>query len=426
MNFGFIAAVKTKFGLIKEKKINPKEKEFYRINILKFLICLGCLFLSSIWLKKVYEVPVYVTDINIWDEGWSAENSNNTHLTVKIERNYGRSNNFKNSKKEIISDSTTDRQKLLYGISVYGQYYRNPDSLIIIHNRKHSKLKDSIQSFIDRYIPNYNSEEYFDSLYKTVYVSISGTTRQSAYLYRNLYHTEPVNQTKPGEYYQQDLGDMLVIGGCYKLSEMDIQQYSFKNHNVFLSSNLDSACYVYSYLNSSDFDQPKILQTMEDVSKIVEKLRFNTYFDKDSIPAPVDSIIFEYNGYMEISEAIYPKPDSISLSSLIYWDKNKIDYILNNDLVFHVHFPDMENIQEAKIFILSMLVTMFFGMLGNITYRIGIYKIWKNKILSYIITLLSILIIAVCIYTILFHAHANASDVQKKIESTYLQPKTAK
>ncbi len=424
MNFGFIAAVKTKFDNVSRMflgKMRNQEKSATRINILKLIICFGCFFLSSICLIKIYEVPVYVTDINIWDGGWKADECKNTYLTVRIDRDYGRANNFIGGS----SNMKSRNGRFSHGISVCGKYFRNPDSTLTIHQINAPLLEDSVSNIIERHLPNLNEQVNFDMGYKPVYISISGTGRQEAFLYRNNDYDTPVEYHEPPVYHSV-IGDMKIIGGFYKISEMDTDFDSFKTQDVYISSNKDSACYVYSYLFGDTFERPRVLTTMEDVSKIVEKLRFSTFLNNNTYSNPTDSIIFEYNGYIEISESIYPKPDSISLTSIYYWDKNKIDYILKNDLVFHVHFPDMENIQEAKIFILSMLVTMFLGMLGNIMYKLGVYKIWRYKKASYIITIIITLLILVCAFTILHNAKVNAKDYQNKIESPYKQPKEIK
>ena len=417
MNYGFLAAVKTKFDHVSKMilgKMSNHEKSATRIILLKFIICLGCFILSSVCLMKIYEVPVYVTDINIWDGGRKADNCKNTHLTVKIDRDYSRSNKFKNDSSFIESSSG----RFSHGISVCGHYYRKPDSTITTHQIYAPVLEDSVDNMIKRHLPNLNKQVYFDIGYKPVYVSISGTRRQEAFLFRNNEYNPPVEYLEPAEY-SSSIGDMKIIGGFYKISEMTIDFDSFKTQNVYISSNKDSVCYVYSYLFGDAFMRPSVISTMEDVSKIVEKLRFSSFLNNNNYSNPTDSIIFEYNGYIEISESIYPKPDSISLTSIFYWDKNKIDYILKNDLVFHVNFPDMGNIQEAKIFILSMLVTMFLGMLGNIIYKLGVYKIWKNEKASYIITIIITVFILVCAFAILHNAKVNAIDFQNKIESPY-------
>lgn len=302
MNYGFIAAIKTRFDNISKNflgKMGEQEKLATRNNLLKLVICFGCFVLSSICLIKIYEVPVYVTDINIWDGGWKADECRNTYLTVRIDRDYSRSNKFKNDTSFVKSNNG----RFSHGISVCGQYYRKPDSTITIHQINAPTLEDSVDNIINRHLPNLNNLLNFDIGYKPVYISISGTGRQEAFLFRDNDYSTPVTYLEPAEY-SSVVGDIKVIGGFYKISEMYIDFDSFKTQDVYISSKKDSACYVYSYLYGDTFERPRVITTMEDVSKIVEKLRFSTFLNNNTYSNPTDSIIFEYNGYIEISESI--------------------------------------------------------------------------------------------------------------------------
>ena len=78
----------------------------------------------------------------------------------------------------------------------------------------------------------------------------------------------------------------------------------------------------------------------------------------------------DYEGPTEFSDHIYPAPDSITLSSIIYKDKKKIEMIGRKGLRYHAKFPDMENRQESRIFVLSGIVTGLCALLLKYFWRL--------------------------------------------------------
>ena len=127
----------------------------------------------------------------------------------------------------------------------------------------------------------------------------------------------------------------------------------------------------------------------EDISKLVEVIYVGE--KKDSLQDVgiwkyVRNLTFDYAGPAEFSEHIIPEPDEITLSSIHYRNSAKIQEIGRNGLRFHAKFPDMENRQEARIFILSAIVTglgaMFLRYLWRLltdAYRLVINETGEKK-----------------------------------------------
>ena len=70
---------------------------------------------------------------------------------------------------------------------------------------------------------------------------------------------------------------------------------------------------------------------------------------------------FDFGGATEFS-GIYPKPDVITMSSIIYTDLNKLHYICDNGLWLHAKFSQMENFQILRMFIMTTLWGFFVAL----------------------------------------------------------------
>ena len=55
------------------------------------------------------------------------------------------------------------------------------------------------------------------------------------------------------------------------------------------------------------------------------------------------------------------KAPYIDISSLYYTDSLKIQAIEKNGLKFHVKFPDMENLQIIRMWVVTLLLSGFLG-----------------------------------------------------------------
>lgn len=410
MNFGSLIALSRRNCFAKMKSNNGDRRKL-RPLIQKTILTLIALSLTSVWLKRIYEVPYYVTDINIVDYGWR-NNIGNSGFTILLSRDYSRGNNFKDVPKfqaKGIGETTG-------GLFIRGKYVRDvnggsgewgyTDSLIErsyelvnkqlgLSGQETYRRKDEVDSATRQILSLRNDPE------KMVSVFVLRTLRQTTALYDKGFGSSH-QIVFPGSYYYFNTAQSYTITDTLKwIKNLEKVGKKVESTEIFITSFKDSICPIDLTLFGPDYAKQNIITTAEDVSKITERIRFNTYLDKEISKkhpdffyqiAPIDSLIVEYYGYTEFSPSIYPVPDSISLSAIYYWNKEKLKYIINNDLTFHAHFPDMDNSQEAKIFIMSMLITMFIGILGDLFYRLFLYKIFEHKKFSWILTIILLIV----------------------------------
>lgn len=117
----------------------------------------------------------------------------------------------------------------------------------------------------------------------------------------------------------------------------------------------------------------------------------------------MNSLRINFIGATDFS-VMNPIPDSCDYNSIVFTDSVKLSQIKSNGIIFHTKFPDMENLQQTRNFvitlILSLLISLFFKSLYDIfRYKIKSFYIGK-RIVS--LTIVYILIALSIIITILF------------------------
>ena len=133
----------------------------------------------------------------------------------------------------------------------------------------------------------------------------------------------------------------------------------------------------------------------EDVAK--SHLRINV-----NIPytVKINTLSFTTKAPSEFLENLAPSPDSIAINGIYYNDSTKLDWIRLSGLELHVRYPDLEDVQDAKIFlittILAILLAIFFKLMYDLFHPI-ISRMCSNKRL-----LFNTLFVITCITIILF------------------------
>ena len=95
-------------------------------------------------------------------------------------------------------------------------------------------------------------------------------------------------------------------------------------------------------------------------------------------------------GYLEIDctgatdfSEMYPQPDLTTMSSIIFTDEEKIRIIKRNGLKFHAEFKELKNKQNARVFVLSAvmsaLIALFVTFLIMAIYKISLEVKSKKK-----------------------------------------------
>lgn len=91
---------------------------------------------------------------------------------------------------------------------------------------------------------------------------------------------------------------------------------------------------------------------------------------------------FYFEGAADFSK-MYPEPDDITMNSIHFVDPVKIQEIKLNGLLFHVKFPELENIQDVRIFFVSAtiggLIIIFITFFILSSYRVLFKKKLKEQ-----------------------------------------------
>ena len=178
----------------------------------------------------------------------------------------------------------------------------------------------------------------------------------------------------------------------------------------------DSIIYQYYFLNRYDYKEPNIFFTAEDISRAVEILWIEGV-NEPSSNIEIKELSFDYIGPAEFSD-MNPEPDIKDVSRIVFKEAKKIDEILHKGLRFHVKFPDMENIQQMRMFgvtlVVGGLLGLLFGCLYTLcveSYKRGLLKIHlsqKASMALYIsIFLFFFLLFSLCAY----YSHIDAFDL---------------
>lgn len=97
----------------------------------------------------------------------------------------------------------------------------------------------------------------------------------------------------------------------------------------------------------------------------------------DLDPQRTKELSFDFLGPIELFP-MDPVPDVISMSGFSFTDSTKLRRICEHGLSFHARFPQMENLQDVRIFGLTTFVSLFFTLVCTILFRIGRFY-WLSR-----------------------------------------------
>ena len=407
MNFGYIIGVFLLFFLV--GPFYNKEHES-RWNAIRCAVSfIGVAFWGYV-LIKIYEVPVYYTKIDTVLIN-SIKNENDT-LNIKIIRNYDRPD--KGTILEDISDSLNNHWINTGGIFITGSFHYKNGNIT-----EDNRICDSITNVIENKMQLSGKKIIKNPQY--AYISALTSYRQIFGIYYHNAKKDSFSLDKGSMVYQSWKGGKFIKADYVYDDYFWYKNYKpHPNHNGYIleeyyaTSEKDSILYVNYFANPIACSKPSILLTAEDISKIVEVIEIG-----DSTWSYLDRLEFDYVGPSEFSSNILPQPDTITLNSIIYTDKEKISQIGANGLRFHVNFPDMENIQEAKIFIVSSIVTglgaLFLKYLFNVLQDLYQGNKQRIKRWHYIVLILMIIILIIALYFVLDSTYISSFDIQNEM-----------
>lgn len=384
MNWGFLEVLSLKFKSSSSGNSKPFWNARRKTNAWKCAASLIALLYCSYALKKIYEVPVYVTKIDAITSNCVIDSARG--VSIGIFRNYDRED-----KKSLMRDSVWEsyNQKARFSGGVYVDGYCN------IQRGAHSANKEKTEAVLNALDSICKDKDYTPiDAPNLFYLSIETTRRQKFYP-PTLEIIEHVDTLRGDIIRSHFNGDKTIVDTLYYKRVFDyLVAKTIPNGNTCLSENYvattnkDSLMIFSAEIKALSHGMPTYY-VAEDISKLVEVIYVGE--KKDSLQDVgiwkyVRNLTFDYAGPAEFSEHIIPEPDEITLSSIHYRNSAKIQEIGRNGLRFHAKFPDMENRQEARIFILSAIVTglgaMFLRYLWRLltdAYRLVINETGEKK-----------------------------------------------
>ena len=369
MNWGYLSSIFCSLNISTFVKDHLLKNRLPR-NSVKFFLSFVALLYFGFALKKIYEVPVYVTKIDALAS--DVEFDKDRGITISILRNYDR-----NDKGTVRRDSVwyqwNSKSQFSGGVGIDG-YGKAAQGISIGDEKRIAMVRDTLKHVYSKY----NRTPIKDS--RIVYLSIQTTKRQSLQPPSPRKYIEHIDSCKDCLLYTTFFNGYEAINDSIKYK--DYFEYERKGmeegynsaicENIIAVSKEDSTISIHAGFSTTAFGSPNIL-VAEDISKFVEVIyvgdkKMNP--DSLSLWSAVNNLIFDYSGPADFSNHIVPEPDEITLSSIRYTDSLKIQEIGRNGLRFHVNLPDMENKQESRIFILSAIVTALGALVLRYFWRI--------------------------------------------------------
>lgn len=424
-NFGYLATIRNFL------KTSASEKGSTTIG--RLILCLITSFIGLVLflhiIQKVYEVPVYTTKINIVSPGYPP---NSGGINICLLRNYDRpikptfpvdsvlekylfTNKYDGGifvSFSCLLDSF-DKQKVSYRRAGEYEYICRCDSngMIFSRNVLDSIFNDSI----------FKKKEVEKDIIP-IYTSIETSDRQLFHLYLSSPMREKTLRVKDSLLYEYFFDGKIFNHQWYGMHDY-VNYWRCKSKNDYstiseqwtIVSSIDSVMPIFHMFRPLSFSKPNVLTTAEDISRLVEIIELNNInpYYKGNI-SDIGSLTIGYQTHTIFPEHITPEPDEITLSYIRYTDKEKIKEIGNMGLRFYVKFPMMENIQDARIFILSAIITGIGGFFFSYLFRLLLLA-WKKtnnfrnkyKLLNLIIICLFILLILFIIQLIYRYAYVD-------------------
>ena len=377
-NNGYLGVLCSFFSSIFSYNEDKGDTHYGVLRVLgKLVLTLIALIIFGFALMKVYEVPVYYTKINVVLSQSLPKGGDG--LNIILRRDYDRFD------KNTIFPDSIDKGNHNPGIFVNGIFeYRSN-----VINDSFEEIDTTINK-LNRAFEHYNRPPIEDPQIIDIKVQTSYRQKFAIGIYTtkeksiSLTDCEAIFSSFDGERdieYKQNSKDYFY----YKKIQSIPGNTGCLLEDIYAASREDSIIHVHSSIYTTSHAKPSVFKAAEDVSKIVEIIEIG-HSNRESKAFPgawafTKRLKIDYVGPTEFSENIYPKPDEITLNSILYTDSIKIEEIGRKGLRYHVRFPDMENIQEARIFILSGLVTGLAALAFKYLYRliIGVWLIIRYK-----------------------------------------------
>lgn len=324
-----------------------------RLDIAKaaasMLVCVGCTLVLLQWDKiPTIEDKISVEKYGVWD---SPKDSLRSEIRIQLKHAYAYTNpNRDSSSIEVSARSYEHNQKVL-DLSIQVM-----DSIIRAANLQGTINKDSLSAL---YVINVLLDSEQDFHAKDLEQKKGGWFKEKDYTYyesslekRNgkrscpIYAIFAIHRTDdPNTPEEKKYGE----GGVQCVNKPQKNRYALNLHNL----------------------------RMNDISQSYYKLQIDGNL---SAIDEISSLAIDFGGATRFA-GISPAPDEITESGIIYTDKKKIERIRYNGLELFCQFLETANIQSIRIYLLTTIATLFFGIFIKILIEIAWRRLspWLSK-----------------------------------------------
>lgn len=381
---------------------------------LKLLFTTIGIITTTIFLMKIYEVPVYHTAVSL------KHNCDSAAIRIQVVRDFDRRNHISNENIDLKKKGNSSGSGYIDISGVVFRYNGESvckDSLCRMDASFEEQVRNQLSLQMEKCDTCYTN---IDSIGAIVYTKVYGTKRQLFRLFNVVgdpsftYFKEAVSTTDEGiKYNSKDYCNYMCIS---KIKPNSL----FVCESIFGVNKQDSILVISDNekYSASSFKKPNFFMTAEDFSKLVEEIHFDSLSAKE-----IKRLDIDYKGAADFG-VLVPSPDSITISSIHYYSPEKINQIAKDGLKYQARLPEMENMQEVRIFFATMVLAGLFGVFFSLLYsllRPWALRLWQKKsqnLISWAI-LLSIILFIFIIYFIYISRPAS-----KELEELPVEPFT--
>lgn len=84
---------------------------------------------------------------------------------------------------------------------------------------------------------------------------------------------------------------------------------------------------------------------------------------------PLKELKVDFGGPTEFL-AMYPEPDVMTVSGFMFTDSLKLQQIMSDGIEFHAKFPQTESLQNARMFVVTTLISILISVVFTLSYQI--------------------------------------------------------
>lgn len=378
-------------------KVFKANNDSGKVVLLKFALSLLAFLISCYVLLKIYQVPISYTKVNYAYSSWIPDSNK---IDISLIRNYdllsrnplGSDGGELIPSNIVITSKNREKKRGNGALIVTGLLKR--DSVRISNS---SNISEEAAVRLSQFLAEKNTVREFpvDSMNAMAYLSVYGNYRQSFY-YTNWIHHPLLDYKKDADvrYISYDgtkgKGDSARVHKYlnYTITE-PVGRNGFKREYFATASQSDTICPIVFFGSSSNYERPNVFTSAEDISKTVEVIELG-----GSTSRYVRNLTLDYRTPIALPSKFLPEPDEVTMHSIRYTDPAKIEWIGAEGLRTYVSFPNLENVQALRIFVIAGIVGALAALMiryaNNLILRL--IRLIRRKVPSKVSTAILIII----------------------------------